>query len=786
MRIDSIELTWFRGAAETIVLPIKGKSTVVYGENGSGKSSFVDAVEWVLNDTKVGHLSHEYSGKHQEKGLLNTHTPPGSTSGFRITFSDGGRIEVDLMSGGKPSVKRECSPEVDSWSYRRTVLRQDEVAAFIHNTKGEKYSALLPLLGLCSLELAAENVRQLAKVVDQRADLEAAKAGLLLAEKERKEVFGEVPDSHMQAIVAALQKRYCGDEEPEQGSDECSQVLTEIEKRLGGLSEDQKTCDALRAVSILGLETRVAEVQASGESLAKLTEPLATEILKVLEPAGVLADRLGPEITTLDCPACGRPVAADAFRNHVDNERARLRNGLAALKQHRTEAGALCTMLFPARSILTRPETRARLDALSGSPLDTSFRYVEQLDLEALRNRCGSDQLPNIEAHFVAIAKVARLAGDEHQPDGHSLLADQKTITAAKKILDAREPGARVARQRVLAHYLRAVEEAVRGEIRSQAQKMISAVSHDIQAMWSILHPAEPIEQVHLFVPADADKAIDIGLQFFGVDLKSPRLTLSEGHRNSLGLCVFLAMAKQDGGKAQSIILDDVVVSLDRNHRGMVAQLLEEQFADRQVVLLTHDREWYTELRHQLDESRWQFKALQPYDSPSIGIRWSEKTWTLDDARALVKSAPDSAGNTARKIMDIELALKAERLKSRLPYLHREKNDHRTAHDFLLRLISDGEKCFQRRGSSKDYEPFKDAIQALGEADRFLETWGNSASHAFGVVPNEAAKLIDACEAALRAFDCPNCGRSVHKEDDSNAKCLQCPCGELRWRYGKA
>src|SRR5277367_1641829 len=63
----------------------------------------------------------------------------------------------------------------------------------------------------------------------------------------------------------------------------------------------------------------------------------------------------------------------------------------------------------------------------------------------------------------------------------------------------------------------------------------------DIGAMWKVLHPGEPIENVHLYMP-DEDKAIDIALRFHGKDQDSPRLTLSEGYRNSLGLCIFLAL----------------------------------------------------------------------------------------------------------------------------------------------------------------------------------------------------------------------------------------------------
>ena len=88
MRIKAITLSWFRGAADPVSLELDCKSMVVYGENGSGKSSFVDAIEYVLNDGRIMHLAHEYSGKHQERGVLNTHKPQDRKAEVRIKFKD--------------------------------------------------------------------------------------------------------------------------------------------------------------------------------------------------------------------------------------------------------------------------------------------------------------------------------------------------------------------------------------------------------------------------------------------------------------------------------------------------------------------------------------------------------------------------------------------------------------------------------------------------------------------------------------------------------------------------
>ena len=146
---------------------------------------------------------------------------------------------------------------------------------------------------------------------------------------------------------------------------------------------------------------------------------------------------------------------------------------------------------------------------------------------------------------------------------------------------------------------------------------------------------------------------------------------------------------------------------------------------------------------------------------------------------------PDSAANDARKIMDIELSMIAEHLQIQLPFLRSEKNDRRLAHEFLTRLVADGKKCFQSK-SGDQYVENKCAIDACRKADKLLVSWGNRGSHTFDVVKSEASKLIDACETAIASFKCKSCERNVWRLEDARSEWVQCHCGKIRWRYGKA
>jgi len=100
---------------------------VIYGENGSGKSSFVDAVEYILNNNRITHLAHEYSGKHQEKAIHNTHKPQDQKTEFIIKFAEGSELHTEIKKNGTSTSTGAETIAMNTWNYRRTVLRQDEV-----------------------------------------------------------------------------------------------------------------------------------------------------------------------------------------------------------------------------------------------------------------------------------------------------------------------------------------------------------------------------------------------------------------------------------------------------------------------------------------------------------------------------------------------------------------------------------------------------------------------------------------------------------------------------------
>jgi recombinational DNA repair ATPase RecF/predicted RNA-binding Zn-ribbon protein involved in translation (DUF1610 family) len=784
MRIESIELSWFRGAGESIYLNPQAKSVVIYGANGAGKSSFADAFEYIVSKGKISHLAHEYSGLHQRHGLRNTHAPEVAQSLITLHFQNKAWIIVKIRPDGVAKIS--CEPAnvtsiVQSWDLERFILRQDEVARFIHSTKGEKYSVLLPLLGLEELEHAASNLRALSKALEER--------GNLVEQRFRKdslvsEVLQHLPDMSPATINQAVYKLisiYLKQSSAESFEELLEVVDQAIDASIRLAEPEQRRFLILQQIRQIKLGERLAELTQAEQRAALETDEFIDRNIAVIEAARDYLQIIHEDQTSINCPACGREIPLDDFAEHVQNEWLTLSSARASRGRVIQGRQNLQRGIVELRKWLLDNDFRQWLEDPMQAELKEAITRLSCIEIIQCEHRwddatwnCISQEIPKI---------VKQLDGFilQSPPSTQQLVRDQQMVKALKAIPDIEHLQAYIDRLELILNHLSGAEEELRGAIKYRTLKTTRKVSGEIQRLWAKLHPNEPIEKVELYIPKDAERAIDICLKFFGVDQPSPRLTLSEGHRNSLGLCIFLALVSQEADKSRPIILDDVVSSLDREHRGMLTKVLLEDFANRQVILLTHDREWYTELRSRLPGKQWDFMALRPWLEPRIGIQWSQSKGTFGDAHSLVADNPEAAGNRVRAIMDTELAIIAERLQVQVPFARGDQNDRRTCMEFFERILSEAKDKLRKRDGNT-LVIFTDPIADWQEARSLLVSWANRASHGGSLSSSEADYLIQTCEKALSHFRCSDCGEPIWFAEQTNKNRLQCSCGKLVWK----
>ncbi|MBU1540483.1 MAG: AAA family ATPase [Alphaproteobacteria bacterium] len=774
MKLQSVRLQWFRGAAADATLQLDGKSAVVYGPNGAGKSSYVDGLEALLSGGRVSHLSHEYAGRYQENGLVNTARPPGQSTKVVATLTDGSTEELTWTSGAP--ARARTGPTAMGWEYARTALRQEDLARFISATKGEKYSAVVPLLGLARLEAMADNLHKLVAAVERIGDLQKLRGQVQQAEARRADVFGEATREQLLARLEELRKTYVPAAPIESSLKTLTDVLAAINTQSASSSADQRRAAAVAEIGSSDLGARLAKVEESSAKVAEVAAPLIKERLEVLSAADRFASADETLNGSMSCPACGLSIDAEDFKGHIAKEQQRLEQAQKVYEDHRGAIAEVCDEVGRLRLVANKEDLSAWRAGLTPEP-EAGAAYLIGITVADLRTTCGASDIADLKAKVEPlVARAAEDAKDLPQ-EVQTLIKDQQDADVLFGSYKANALRAAIRRGEALINLVKALEKEVREEMADRARQTFESISGDIQRYWGILQPNEAVSDLRLVIPEGNDKAIDVALRFHGKALHSPRLTLSEGRRNALGLCIFLAMANQAGEADQPIILDDVVISFDREHRNRVAPLLQQEFDSRQVVLLTHDREWYFELERMLPT--WRFRKLLAFASPGAGMAFADQALDWEKAKAKVGSDPEDALSNVRRIMDVALGQIGERIGLAVPFLRGAANDTRTSGQFILALHKAVPHSFRIKQDG-NYVSHDAAAAAVAKVKPQLEAWANRGTHTFNGTDAEALDLIESCEAVLGLFQCDHCNSQVGTRRGNAG--AECSCGKLRWK----
>lgn len=114
------------------------------------------------------------------------------------------------------------------------------------------------------------------------------------------------------------------------------------------------------------------------------------------------------------------------------------------------------------------------------------------------------------------------------------------------------------------------------------------------------------------------DQKIDLVCHLYGFDPKEPQYFLNEARLSALALALYFGAIRASippdvpGVEAARIlVLDDVLMGMDLPNRLPVLRLLEQEFSDWQIILMTHDRAWFDLAREFTEHSkRWLYLRL--------------------------------------------------------------------------------------------------------------------------------------------------------------------------------
>ncbi|WP_342128761.1 chromosome segregation protein SMC [Hydrogenophaga sp. OTU3427] len=144
MRLNSIKLSGFKSFAEPTNFMLPGQLVGVVGPNGCGKSNIMDAVRWVLGESKASELR----GESMQDVIFNgtNHRKPASRSSVELVFDN-----ADHRAGGQWSqyaeiaVKRVLTRDGTSSYYinNQPVRRRDVQDVFLGTGLGPRAYAII-------------------------------------------------------------------------------------------------------------------------------------------------------------------------------------------------------------------------------------------------------------------------------------------------------------------------------------------------------------------------------------------------------------------------------------------------------------------------------------------------------------------------------------------------------------------------------------------------------------------------------------------------------------------
>lgn len=312
---------------------------------------------------------------------------------------------------------------------------------------------------------------------------------------------------------------------------------------------------------------------------------------------------------------------------------------------------------------------------------------------------------------------------------------------------------------------------------RESVQKVLKAVSADVNDFIRFLHPDDHFDEVEL-VPT-IERGIEFKIKYHGEEISPPMRILSEAHLNSLGICLFLASAKHFNKANGFLVLDDVVTSFDIGHRRPLARLMTEKFPDIQFLLFTHDELWFEILKKDLPSGKWLFKELVKWTKDNgLDLKDSPITLTERIRSYLDENDITGAANKCRILIEKILKEKCENLGVRgLEFRTGSKNDQREASELINALTSylKDNETLRDNQSKKSFNHLRTSqlITNIGSHHQNL----NSTSLSRG----DIEMVLRDIDEFVSLFVCPICKEEANiKHSPRNSKLKQCECGELK------
>jgi hypothetical protein len=311
---------------------------------------------------------------------------------------------------------------------------------------------------------------------------------------------------------------------------------------------------------------------------------------------------------------------------------------------------------------------------------------------------------------------------------------------------------------------------------KAKVQTTYDALESDIQRYFSKLHPNEGPRSLKLRVSASKRASTKLLIDSLGKSAQDPRALESEGHLDSLGICIFLAFVKKFNTDCPLVVLDDVVTTIDAGHRQRLAEVLIEEYEDKQLIVTTHDEIWFEQFRgiERAYKVEGSFKNLElvGWDLDSgPRIRGYKPRWeSIEDK---VKDADKfGAGNEGRRYLEWILENLCEEMEVPVTF---NKSARYEVRDFLPPVRKRMSELLEKSGQAKKFDS---AFEELEKTLAFVNLLSHNNVFVSELSLEEIRSFLLTIKNLQSVFSCPECQSFLSYSRELNI--IRCPNGKCK------
>lgn len=768
MKISKIALVGFRGASLPVELNFDPSKPValIFGENGTGKSTIADAFDFLCNRS-YGSLSAYSLGQSTKKYIASLGR---SALDVKVTITSGASSWIATLGTEGPTVTPNSGyPDAQ-------VLRRKTILKLIEAVPKTRFEELKSFIAVPNVEKAEGSLREAVRLTKSEFD-------------QCSQAFAQAKES-LDGLWGA---------EGKPGADALSWAASEVKKDVSQLKTEVEEVDKLEAV-FLTTETALASLDEASALTTKAENTLTTAkeklraaeedqktqssgLVRLLQEAKLYIEER-PTLT--ECPVCENSIQSAELIKRLSmriNDMEHLKDLTDAVSAAKKGLESQTSVLGKARTEFCKA-TLALGELLRKSKLSEVTNINVPWDIYA---RLMSGAEPSVEIEGEA-RKLWGMVVSLRQPLKKRKDAAQKSVNhfnAVKGLVDTYKTKQEKARQLEASQKkMQDLYEIASGERKTYVEEILVKISSEVEKLYEQLHPGEGIGKIRFYLKPNVIGSLEFDGNFQTAAEIPPQAYYSESHLDTLGICVFLALAKHFKTDKTVVVLDDVLTSIDGPHLDRFMKLLHKEAASfKHVVVTTHYRPWR-------DRYRWgkgpvantQMIELGPW-TLETGLNIGEFLTAVEELRKAVSTGVFDRQVVASKAgIILESLLDFLTLKYRCSVPRNPSGEH-TLGDLAQGIDSKLAKELRSRkprtkGTTKTETALKPLIDSATEQGWVRNTVGchfNSLGSEVtdGEVKAFGNQVLDVADSLI----CPYCHTLATKRPSGSF--WQCGCGEL-------